>query len=145
MKVSKLITGKAVVTISSEKSVSDLINLLCEHKFGAVVVSENGSDIQGIVSERDIIKNLNAGTDLKKITVSEIMTKDVFVCKGDELVSNLLQSMTNGRFRHCPVVDESGKLLSIVSIGDLVKTHISEIVEERDALNSYIHSYDMSH
>lgn len=144
MKVSNLVGQKRVVTISPKSKVSELVTLLCEYKIGAVVVSNSGLDIQGIVSERDIVKGLNSSNDLEKLAVSDLMTKEVQVCKLTDTVASVMQTMTNGRFRHCPVVDEEGKLISIVSIGDIVKAHISEIAEERDALNSYIHNYDFS-
>ena len=138
MKVSQLVTQKKVITISASKSVSELIKLLSDNRIGAVVVSENGSDIKGIVSERDIVRRLNVTSDFSQLSVSELMTRDVQVCRSDDSVASVMQSMTDGRFRHCPVVDSDGKLTSIVSIGDVVKAYISEIAAERDALNSYI-------
>lgn len=144
MKVSQLVNHKRVVTIAPNKNVAELIKLLAEFKIGAVVVSDNGFDIQGIVSERDIVRMLNSVKDIGNLAVSELMTKNVQVCKVDDSVSTVMQLMTNGRFRHCPVVDDQGRLSSIVSIGDVVKAYISEIAQERDALNSYIHNYDFS-
>ena len=138
MKVSQLVTQKKVITISASKSVSELIKLLSDNRIGAVVVSENGSDIKGIVSERDIVRRLNVTSDFSQLSVSDLMTRDVQVCRSDDSVASVMQSMTDGRFRHCPVVDSEGKLTSIVSIGDVVKAYISEIAAERDALNSYI-------
>ena len=138
MKVSQLVTQKKVITISASKSVSELIKLLSDNRIGAVVVSENGSDIKGIVSERDIVRRLNVTSDFSQLSVSDLMTRDVQVCRSDDSVASVMQSMTDGRFRHCPVVDSDGKLTSILSIGDVVKAYISEIAAERDALNSYI-------
>ena len=144
MKVSNLVGQKRVVTIAPNKSISDLVKILSEYKIGAVVVSDNGFDVEGIVSERDIVRSLNKSMDLSKLKVSDLMTREVRVCLSSDTVASVMQTMTNGRFRHCPVVDEKGKLVSIVSIGDIVKAHISEIAEERDALNSYIHNYDFN-
>ena len=144
MKVSQLISQKRVVTISATKSVKELVNLLTEYKIGAVVVSENGIDVAGIVSERDVVKKLSQTENLGNLTVGDLMTKDVQLCRKSDTVAAVMQQMTNGRFRHLPVVDENGKLESIVSIGDVVKAHISEIDEERSALNSYIHNYDFN-
>lgn len=140
MKVSQLVNHKKVLTISARESITELINMLSQHKIGALVVSENGADIQGIVSERDIVRRLNTIEDFSKLSVSDLMTKEVQVCRSDDSVSSVMQMMTDGRFRHCPVVDENGKLISIVSIGDVVKAYISEIAAERDALNSYINN-----
>ena len=144
MKVSNLVGQKRVVTIAPKKGISELVKILSEYKIGAVVVSDNGFDVEGIVSERDIVRSLNQSMDLSNLKVSDLMTREVQVCKSDDTVASVMQIMTNGRFRHCPVVDEKGKLVSIVSIGDIVKAHISEIAEERDALNSYIHNYDFN-
>ena len=140
MKVSNLITQKRVITISSSSSVVDLIKLLAEYKIGAVIVSENGIDVAGIVSERDIVRRLSHELDLSSLKVADLMTKDVVVCKANDSVDSVMQLMTSGRFRHCPVVEDDGKLISIVSIGDIVKAYISELSGERDALNSYIHN-----
>jgi CBS domain-containing protein len=140
VKVSKLVGQKKVVTISPEKKLSELVKMLCEFKIGAVVVSSNGVEIEGIVSERDIVKHLNTNYDVVNMTVEDIMTREVVVCKIEDSVADLIRMMTNGRFRHCPVVDDQGGLISIVSIGDVVKAHISDIADERDALNSYVHN-----
>ena len=144
MKVSNLVGQKRVITITPKSTALELIKLLTEQKIGAVVVSNNGLDIQGIVSERDIVRNLDAKTNLEQVTVANLMTKEVQVCRPTDTVASVMEIMTIGRFRHCPVVDEKGNLFSIVSIGDIVKAHISEIAEERDALNSYIHNYDFN-
>lgn len=144
MKVSNLVGQKRVVTIAPNKNITELVRLLGEYKIGAVVVSDNGFDVEGIVSERDIVRSLSKSMDLSKLKVSDLMTREVRVCLSSDTVASVMQTMTNGRFRHCPVVDEKGKLVSIVSIGDIVKAHISEIAEERDALNSYIHNYDFN-
>lgn len=138
MKVSQLIKNKNVVTISGSKTVADLVSLLNENKIGAVVVSNNGSDIVGIVSERDIVKKLNQTNDICGLKVSDLMTSDVQRCTKDDTVAEVMQKMTNGKFRHIPVVDENNKLESIISIGDVVKAHITEIDDERNALSSYI-------
>lgn len=144
MKVSNLVGQKRVVTIAPNKNITELVRLLGEYKIGAVVVSDNGFDVEGIVSERDIVRSLSKSMDLSHLKVSDLMTREVQVCMSNDTVASVMQTMTNGRFRHCPVVDEKGKLVSIVSIGDIVKAHISEIAEERDALNSYIHNYDFN-
>lgn len=144
MKVSNLVGQKRVVTIAPNKNITELVRLLGEYKIGAVVVSDNGFDVEGIVSERDIVRSLSKSMDLSHLKVSDLMTREVQVCRSNDTVASVMQTMTNGRFRHCPVVDEKGKLVSIVSIGDIVKAHISEIAEERDALNSYIHNYDFN-
>lgn len=140
MKVSTLITNKKVMTISQNRSVTELIKMLSDFKIGALVVSEDGKKIQGIVSERDIVRKLSETNNLENLNVGDLMTKAVQVCRENDTVAGVMQVMTNGRFRHCPVVDDAGDLVSIVSIGDVVKAYISEITDERDALNSYIHT-----
>lgn len=138
MKVSQLIKNKHVVTISASKNVSELVQLLNENRIGAVVVSENGSDIVGIVSERDIVKKLNENSNVISLKVADLMTVDVQRCTKDDSVAAVMKQMTDGKFRHLPVVDENNKLESIVSIGDVVKARITEIDDEISALSSYI-------
>ena len=100
MKVSNLVGQKRVVTIAPNKSISDLVKILSEYKIGAVVVSDNGFDVEGIVSERDIVRSLNKSMDLSKLKVSDLMTREVRVCLSSDTVASVMQTMTNGRFRH---------------------------------------------
>ncbi|WP_310962586.1 CBS domain-containing protein [Nocardioides terrisoli] len=141
MKISEVIAGKAsqqVVTISPDATVRDLIALLAEHNIGAVIVSTDGSSVDGIVSERDVVRKLHGDDSVLGAAVSAIMTPSVrSVAPGDSL-DETRRLMTERRFRHVPVV-EDGVLRGIVSIGDVVKAHIDQIEFERDQLDSYVH------
>ena len=139
MKVSTIIVGKKVETISASASVHDLVNSLNSHHVGALVVSGDGKKIDGIVSERDVVRAMPGKLDqLVGMHVRDIMTVDVHTCTPNSSIAELMTMMTELRIRHVPVVDESGLLLSIVSIGDVVKNHVSEIDSERQALKDYV-------
>lgn len=141
MKISEVIAGKAsqdVVTVSPDAGVRDLIALLSEHNIGAVVVSADGSTVDGIVSERDVVRKLNGGDSMLDDTVSAIMTSSVQSVALGASLDETRRLMTDNRFRHVPVV-EDGRLCGIISIGDVVKAHIDQIEFERDQLDSYVH------
>ena len=139
MKVSTIIAGKKVDTISASASVHDLVNSLNSHHVGALVVSGDGKKIDGIVSERDVVRAMPGKLDqLVGMHVRDIMTVDVHTCTPDTTIAELMTMMTELRIRHVPVVDGTGQLLSIVSIGDVVKNHVSEIDSERQALKDYV-------
>ena len=141
MKVSSIILGKRVETISASASIHDLVNSLNSHHVGALVVSSDGKKIDGIVSERDIVRAMPGKLDqLVEMHVRDIMTVGVHTCTPDSMIAELMTMMTELRIRHVPVVDESGSLLSIVSIGDVVKNHVSELDSERQALKDYLAS-----
>ncbi len=140
MKLSAILAlkGATVVTIAPTASVRDLLAELTRHKVGALVVSTDGSSISGIVSERDLVRAFADHPDAYSLTVSEIMTSEVFVAPPDAHVDELMQIMTDRRFRHIPVTDDAGSLLGIVSIGDIVKSRLGELESEKEALLSYI-------
>ena len=139
MKVSTIIAGKKVETISASASVHDLVNSLNSHHVGALVVSGDGKTIDGIVSERDVVRAMPGKLDqLVGMHVRDIMTVDVHTCTPNSTIAELMTMMTELRIRNVPIVDESGLLLSIVSIGDVVKNHVSEIDSERQALKDYV-------
>ena len=129
--------GAAVATITPETSVAGLLTELSVRNIGAmVVVSPDG--LQGIVSERDIVRKLHdMGADLLRRPVSEIMTTLVATCTPDDSVDSLSALMTNNRVRHVPVV-VGGRLAGIVSIGDVVKTRMEELEHEHERLQAYI-------
>ena len=142
MRINEVLAGKPlkdVITIHPDATVRELVGLLAEHNVGALVVSEDGSSVHGIVSERDVVRRLQEDEAVLDNPVSAIMTADVRTCTGDQRVNDLMEIMTSGRFRHIPVVDE-GRLTGIVSIGDVVKNRMSELEFERDQLDSYVHS-----
>ena len=141
MKIAALISGKKVETISSSASVHDLVNSLNTHHVGALVVSPDGKKIEGIVSERDVVRAMPGKMDqLIGMRVRDLMTVEVITCTQKSTVAELMTVMTERRIRHIPVLSESGELLSIVSIGDVVKAHITEIENERKALADYVNS-----
>ncbi len=141
MKISDVIHAKsmqAVVTISPDATVRELVALLAEHNVGALVVSDDGEHVAGIVSERDVVRRLGEDEAVLTRTVSTIMTVDVRTCRGDDTLTDLMQTMTEHRVRHLPVVADD-KLTGIISIGDVVKNRIVELEFERDQLDSYVH------
>jgi CBS domain-containing protein len=141
MKIRSIISGKRVETISARASVHDLVNSLNSHHVGALVVSNDGKKIDGIVSERDVVRAMPGKLDqLVAMHVRDIMTVDVHTCTPDSTIAELMTMMTELRIRHVPVVDEAGLLVSIVSIGDVVKNHVSELDSERQALRDYVAS-----
>jgi CBS domain-containing protein len=129
--------GDTVVTVSPDATVRDLVNLLAEHNIGAVVVSTDGSSVEGIVSERDVVRGLVRGTQTLDLPVRDIMTPDVQTADPHQSVHELAKVMTEHRVRHVPVVVD-GSLHGIVSIGDVVKSRIGELEFERDQLTSYV-------
>lgn len=141
MKINDVVHGKSsqeVVSISPEASVRELIDLLAQHNVGALVVSEDGEHLIGIVSERDVVRQLHSDEDVMERTVSHIMTTDVHTCAGEDSLSDLMQAMTERRIRHVPVVAD-GRFTGIISIGDVVKSRIRQLEFERDQLDSYVH------
>ena len=140
MKINDVLRGKGnqVVTISPEATVTELLALLADRNIGAVVVSPDGSTVAGIVSERDIVRSLRKhGATLLGMPVSDVMTRYVETCEPEETVAHAMARMTAGRYRHLPVLVD-GKLVGMVSIGDLVKHRVREMELEtgvlRDAL-----------
>ena len=132
--------GPAVVTIAPGASVARVVAMLAEHRIGALVVTSDGRRIEGIVSERDVVRALNAfGADLLGMAVREIMTADVHTCVPADEVRSLARTMTDKRFRHMPVVID-GALSGIVTIGDIVKGRVDELETEHEQLMDYISS-----
>ena len=127
-----------MVTVRPDATVRELIALLAEHNVGALVVSEDGERVSGIVSERDVVRRLHADEAVLDTAVSQIMTSDVRTCAGEDAVTDLMQTMTEHRIRHVPVVAD-GRLTGIISIGDVVKNRIGELEFERDQLDHYVH------
>jgi CBS domain-containing protein len=141
MQVSSFLSGKQVKTISPDATIKELSQSLSDLKIGALVVSSNGKNILGIVSERDIVQALPLHMhEIAQIHVRDIMTVNVMTCKKESTVAQLMALMTEKRIRHVPVIDDSGELISIISIGDVVKSYVSEIDSERSALLEYVKS-----
>src|SRR5512143_234787 len=129
--------GNSVVTISPDRSVRELLELLAEHKVGALVVSSDGEHVEGIASERDIVRQLcSDGDAVLDGTVSVIMTQIVKTCVPEDTTDDLMAAMTEHRIRHVPVLVD-GRLAGIVSIGDVVKHRLEEPQTARDPLTAY--------
>jgi CBS domain-containing protein len=140
MRIYELLRTKGfhVITVRPSATVLEVLELLKEYNLGAVVVSSDGREVSGIVTERDVVRRLVEGTDFLTGPVSAIMTSDVSTCTAQDSVRSLMTTMTEQRIRHLPVVDDQGRLTGIVSIGDAVKSHITEIEFERDQLEGYV-------
>lgn len=130
--------GDAVVTVAPTASVGDVVAALARHRIGALVVSQDGSQVEGIVTERDVVWALaDEGADLLGREVGSIMTREVVTCGLQTTVDELSTSMTDLRIRHVPVVVDGG-LAGIVSIGDVVKDRIRDLETETQTLHEYI-------
>jgi CBS domain-containing protein len=130
--------GRAVATIRPDETVGAVVDTLISRNVGALVVSEDGESVDGIISERDIVHGLAArGAALLALKVAEVMTRPVVTCNPSDSVDQLMAEMTNRRIRHFPVVQD-GRLCGIVSIGDVVKNRLDEVEYEARALRSFI-------
>jgi len=130
--------GSNVVTIAPDETVERALSVLEAHDIGALIVSSDRARVEGIVSERDLVRGFALhGPDLLQRRISEVMTREVYVCEPDDTVAELMSQMTDRRIRHLPVVVD-GRLLGIVSIGDVVKNRLGEIESETEALREYI-------
>lgn len=140
MRIYELLRGKGfdVITVRPDTLVADALRRLRDYNLGAVVVSDDGKHIVGILTERDLVRQLADGSDFLTDTVSTIMTGQVLTCRAEESVQSLMSTMTERRIRHLPVVDGGGALIGIVSIGDVVKSYINEVEFERDQLQGYV-------
>jgi CBS domain-containing protein len=141
MRISDVLSNKPsgqVVTIAPDATVRDLLGLLARHNIGAVVVSADGETVDGIVSERDVVRRLHEDEAVLDGPVSRIMTSDVATTEPHTPVDDLRVVMTERRIRHVPVVAD-GRLVGIISIGDVVKSSLDQLQFERDQLDSYVH------
>jgi CBS domain-containing protein len=140
VRISTLLTikGSAVATIRGDATVADAVDELSRHGVGALVVSSDGHTIDGIVSERDVVRAMSGrGEGVVHEFVSSIMSSTVTTCSPDDEAESLMRTMTDRRIRHVPVT-EGGRLCGIVSIGDVVKDRIEELEKNRTELIEYI-------
>lgn len=129
--------GGNIISVEETDTISDAINILKQHRIGAVMVMREG-DVCGVLSERDIVRALpDKGADLLGEPVNVLMTKDVVFCSPADDMESIMALMTENRIRHLPVQD-NGKLVGIITIGDVVKHRIAETEHEAEALRSYI-------
>ena len=141
MNVQSIIGGKSpvVATITQTATLRQAIDQLTERRIGALVVSGDGRKIEGIISERDIVRAAStSGPTALDGSVGSVMSTDVVTCSAGDGVDRLMALMTERRIRHLPVVDDRGHLAGIVSIGDVVKARLSELEQENHALAEYI-------
>jgi len=132
--------GNWVATIRPDATIADAVDMLHRERIGAIVVSEDGYSVDGILSERDVVNALaDSGGALLARKVDDIMTRNVVTCEPSDTVGGLMAEMTNRRIRHFPVVAD-GRLCGIVSIGDLVKSRLDEVEFEAQSLRSFIAS-----
>lgn len=144
MLVQQILKSKSddgVVTIAPGATLAEAAETLSSRKIGAVVVSSDGKSVAGILSERDIVRELGRrGPSCMADTVDDIMTAEIVSCTRDESSDRVLEKMTAGRFRHMPVM-EDGQMVGLISIGDVVKAQISELSMEKEALEGMIKGF----
>lgn len=141
MTAARILKNKATqtITIASGATIEEAVDVLSRNNIGALVVSDDGKTISGILSERDVIHGLKErGASLLDCAVGDCMTQEVHTCTPSATTRNLLARMTELRLRHLPVVDDTGQLLGIVSIGDVVKIRLDDLMGEVNALHGYI-------
>jgi CBS domain-containing protein len=144
MLVSQILNSKSdmgVVTLPPGTSVAHVAEVLSSKRIGAVVISKDGRKVAGIVSERDVVRELGRrGPSCLNETVDSIMSAKVTTCTRGDHADDVLQRMTDGRFRHLPVV-EDGVMVGLISIGDVVKARLAELSMEKDALEGMIKGF----
>ena len=141
MRINQVLEAKQlrdVITIRPDAGVRELVATLAEHNIGALIVSADGRSMDGIVSERDVVRRMHSDGTVIDNTVGGIMTEVVKTCSPDDELDEVMMVMTEGRFRHIPVC-EGDNLIGIVSIGDLVRHKIDRLQFERDQLDNYVH------
>ena len=130
--------GTGVVTIPPDAMLLAAAGAMSEHNIGALVVSSDGRSVEGIISERDVVRELaRRGTGAVKQTVADLMSTDVTTCGPEATVDDLMAAMTTKRMRHVPIMD-GGVLAGIVSIGDVVKVRLDELEVEKQSLEEYV-------
>ncbi|MEQ1713173.1 MAG: CBS domain-containing protein [Hyphomicrobium sp.] len=131
--------GRAVTTARSDTALIDVSSKLAAKKIGCIVIMGEQGRIDGIMSERDVIRAIaEAGAAALQQSVGQFMTSNVQTCHEGTTLEELMETMTQGRFRHLPVVDDSGALVGIISIGDVVKHHVAEVEMEVSAMRGYL-------
>jgi CBS domain-containing protein len=141
MLVQQILTSKptgGVVTVHPSATLAQAVAVLAEHRIGAVVVSGDGIEVAGILSERDVVRELgHHGPSCMAFSVERVMTSKIVTCAASDAVTDVMQKMTDGRFRHLPVMD-GGRVVGVVSVGDVVKDSIRRMGEQIGFLETYI-------
>jgi len=130
--------GGDIISIEPTADLATAAKLLSKHRIGSVVILGAGERLVGILSERDIVRAVSEqGADALALPVGRVMTRDVATCGEDDTVASIMERMTAGRFRHMPVV-ANGRLVGLISIGDVVKQRVEEVEGESEAMRDYI-------
>jgi CBS domain-containing protein len=129
--------GNKVAVVSPDDTIENAVRLLSEWRVGALVVSAEEGSVDGILSERDVVRHLHGGSGTLELAVADLMTADVVTCGGNDTVADLMELMTERRIRHLPVIEDD-TMVGIVSIGDVVKARLAELEDERKHLEDYI-------
>ena len=140
MSVASMLVGKPknIIKVLPDDSVMDAVGLLTKHRIGAVIVCDENDGVKGILSERDIVRDIaREGPSVLNGPVSNCMTDKVISCRSTDSVDRVMELMTNNRFRHIPVID-SGNLIGIISIGDVVKAKIEQAEKDAQDMRDYI-------
>lgn len=143
MRVQQILKSKgndSVVTVQPATTLREAADVLAQRRIGAVVISsDDGKTAEGILSERDIVRELaRHGGETLTAQVHKVMTAKLSTCTVEHDVDTVLQIMTDGRFRHMPVIDDSGDLVGLITLGDVVKARLSELAMEKNALEGMI-------
>lgn len=142
MSVSEMLEGKSknIITASRDDTVASVAGLLAKHRIGAIIICDKSGKVEGILSERDIVRDIASdGAGALDTKVSQCMTKKVMSCKREDTIDHVMAIMTENHFRHMPVV-ENGKLAGIISIGDVVKRKIKQAEMDAQDMRDYIAS-----
>lgn len=141
MLVHQILKAKAnegVMTVGPDATIAEAADILAEKRIGTVVVSEDGKAALGILSERDIVRELaRSGSGCLTRSVSDYMTRNLVTCTAQSSTDEVLKKMTDGRFRHMPVVEDDA-LIGLISLGDVVKAQLQQLAMEKDALEGMI-------
>ncbi len=144
MLVQQILKSKAddgVVTVPPGTTIAQVVELLSARRIGAVVISRDGKEAEGIISERDVVRELGRrGPACLAERVETAMTARIVSCRRGDTTREVLTWMTEGRFRHMPVIEE-GEMVGMISIGDVVKARLAELVTEREALEGMIRGH----
>ena len=135
----KALTRRRCITASPDTPISNVVMLMAENNVGAIVITNKDAIVEGIVSERDIVREISINDDLGVLMAEGLMTKDVFSVSPQASSSELMHIMTNKKIRHLPIIS-NGKLLGIVSIGDVVKRILEKYENEAEQMRAFINS-----
>ncbi|AQS47832.1 MULTISPECIES: CBS domain-containing protein [Thioclava] len=141
MQVMQILKNKGemeIFTVAPDMKLSEVIAKLASKRIGAVIVSQDGETVDGIVSERDVVREIaKRGAECLVMTAADVMTRDVKHCAPMDSTEEVMSLMTEGRFRHMPV-RENGKMVGVISIGDVVKARLNELHMEKESLQGMI-------